>query len=77
MLKFSEILYLLGNGDIAFYVVLSFKTGINNHKRRCPHFYMPWELVIAVIFKNDARAFEFEKYLKTASGRAFSKKHFL
>jgi putative endonuclease len=37
--------------------------------------YAPWQIVTAVCFTNDARAIEFERYLKSGSGRAFSNKH--
>ncbi|MGE0668902.1 MAG: GIY-YIG nuclease family protein [Sphingomonadales bacterium] len=36
--------------------------------------YRPWRLVTYVAFSDEARAFAFEKYLKSASGRAFAKK---
>lgn len=36
----------------------------------------PIDLVMYFGFKNKYIAFNFEKYLKTASGRAFAKKHF-
>ena len=39
--------------------------------------FMPWELVIFVRFREQAKAFEFERYLKSGSGRAFASKHFL
>lgn len=34
----------------------------------------PWTLKTYVAFSETARAFAFEKYLKSASGRAFAKK---
>jgi putative endonuclease len=37
--------------------------------------YQPWELVVYVGVKNEARTLGFEKYLKTGAGRAFAKKH--
>ncbi len=37
----------------------------------------PIELVNYFAFKDKYKAFEFEKYLKSGSGRAFIKKHFL
>ena len=37
----------------------------------------PVELVTYVAFRNKYKAFEFEKYLKSGSGRAFMKKHLL
>lgn len=39
--------------------------------------YMPWELQTYIIFRNKARAEEFEKYLKSGSGFAFLKRRFL
>ena len=39
--------------------------------------YMPWELQTYIVFKDKARAGEFEKYLKSGSGFAFLKRRFL
>ena len=36
----------------------------------------PWELIVTVEFAQEERAVEFEKYLKSGSGRAFSSRHF-
>ena len=36
----------------------------------------PWKLIMCSAFKNIDCAKEFEKYLKSQSGRAFAKKHF-
>jgi putative endonuclease len=36
--------------------------------------YRPWRLKTYIAFADEAQAFRFEKYLKTASGRAFAKK---
>jgi len=38
--------------------------------------FRPWRIKTAVAFTNRERAIEFERYLKTASGRAFAKKQF-
>ena len=38
--------------------------------------FRPWRIKTAVAFTDRARAAEFERYLKSASGRAFAKKHF-
>ncbi len=35
----------------------------------------PVELVTYIVFNNKYKAFEFEKYLKSGSGRAFLNKH--
>jgi predicted GIY-YIG superfamily endonuclease len=38
--------------------------------------YRPWKLVMFLGFKEQSKAKEFEKYLKSQSGRAFAKKRF-
>jgi predicted GIY-YIG superfamily endonuclease len=40
-----------------------------------PH--RPWRLVVALEFASEASAVEFERYLKSGSGRAFAKRHFI
>ena len=35
----------------------------------------PWHFKTYVAFSDDLRAFAFERYLKSGSGRAFAKKH--
>jgi predicted GIY-YIG superfamily endonuclease len=37
----------------------------------------PWKLVAHTTFADPASALAFERYLKTGSGRAFSKRHFV
>ncbi|MDD5341556.1 MAG: GIY-YIG nuclease family protein [Patescibacteria group bacterium] len=37
----------------------------------------PWKHVCHIIFENKQTAYNFERYLKTGSGRAFLKKHFI
>lgn len=39
--------------------------------------FIPWELVTYTTFFDDSKAFEFEKYLKSHSGRAFASKRLL
>jgi predicted GIY-YIG superfamily endonuclease len=36
--------------------------------------FCPWEIKTAIAFKDEAKTQAFEKYLKSPSGRAFSKK---
>ena len=38
--------------------------------------FVPWECVVAVRFRDDARAEAFEKYLKSGSRHAFARRHF-
>jgi putative endonuclease len=47
-----------------------------HNQGRSPHTnkYKPWRLVSYVAFSDERRAIEFERYLKSASGRAFAKK---
>jgi predicted GIY-YIG superfamily endonuclease len=37
----------------------------------------PWNLVVSLEFSSESSAIAFEKYLKSGSGRAFAKKHFI
>jgi predicted GIY-YIG superfamily endonuclease len=37
--------------------------------------FKPWQIKTAIAFTDEKRAIEFERYLKSASGRAFAKKH--
>jgi len=36
--------------------------------------FRPWKIKTAIAFTNEDQAVQFERYLKTASGRAFAKK---
>ena len=38
--------------------------------------FAPWQIETATAFRDQAKAVAFEQYLKTHSGRAFSKRHF-
>lgn len=38
--------------------------------------YKPWKINIAISFTNKEKAYAFEKYLKSHSGKAFTKRHF-
>jgi len=44
----------------------------------CPHTakFRPWNIETAVTFKSQEKAIAFELYLKSGSGREFSKRHF-
>jgi predicted GIY-YIG superfamily endonuclease len=37
----------------------------------------PWQLVVSLEFANEESAALFERYLKSGSGRAFAKRHFV
>ena len=38
--------------------------------------HRPWEVVVSMHFPDEQAARRFERYLKSASGRAFAKRHF-
>ena len=53
------------------------KARLSKHNaREVPHTskYAPWMVKTYIGFSDEAQAFAFEKYLKSASGRAFAKK---
>jgi predicted GIY-YIG superfamily endonuclease len=39
--------------------------------------YRPWRLVVSIEFATESQALAFEAYLKSGSGRAFAKRHFV
>lgn len=47
--------------------------GRSSHTRK----FKPWNLVVYTAFADKKAAVEFERYLKTGSGIAFLKRHFL
>jgi len=48
----------------------------DHNSGKVPHSakHRPWKIKTAIAFSEEQRAREFEKYLKTASGRAFARK---
>ncbi|MEK7563680.1 MAG: GIY-YIG nuclease family protein [Patescibacteria group bacterium] len=48
----------------------------NNGKSIHTNKFKPWELMTYIAFDDVTKAQAFEDYLKSHSGRAFSKKHF-
>ncbi len=48
-----------------------------HNQGKCKHIskHIPWKIKTAIAFTDKQKAFEFEKYLKASSGRAFAKKH--
>ncbi|MCK5215707.1 MAG: GIY-YIG nuclease family protein [Candidatus Omnitrophica bacterium] len=39
--------------------------------------YAPWNMIIYTAFRDQKKAFGFEKYLKSHAGKAFLKKHLI
>jgi len=48
----------------------------NSGKADATYKHRPWSIVVAVWLPDESRASAFEEYLKTGSGRAFTKRHF-
>ena len=46
--------------------------GLSGHTAR----HRPWQVVVSLEFPHERDAVSFEKYLKSGSGRAFTKRHF-
>ena len=38
--------------------------------------HRPWRVIVSIEFPDEQSAVRFEKYLKSGSGRAFTKRHF-
>jgi predicted GIY-YIG superfamily endonuclease len=53
-----------------------FQRHTNGHVPATKHL-LPVELIFYCAFKNKYKSFEFERYLKSGSGRAFMQKRFL
>lgn len=49
-----------------------------HNEGQCSHTtkYKPWKMEICIWFHNEQKAIDFERYLKSGSGRAFCVKHF-
>jgi predicted GIY-YIG superfamily endonuclease len=55
------------------------RTRMEEHNAgNCPHTskFLPWKLKVYVAFESIVQAQQFEKYLKSGSGRAFANRHF-
>lgn len=66
-------------GQRYFGITSDLKQRLEYHNAgRCPHTskFMPWKVETYVAFSDERKAFEFEKYLKTGSGREFSRRRF-
>lgn len=56
------------------------KTRLGDHndgKSKHTSKFKPWKIICYLKFTDEKKATDFEKYLKTGSGRAFMKKHLL
>jgi len=71
-LPYPDQIYIGYTQDIKTRII-SHNSGSTPHTSK----YKPWELIVSLIFTNGDCAIEFERYLKSGSGRAFALKRFL
>lgn len=70
--KYSDKIYVGQTGDVEKRLNVH-NSGGSSHTSK----YKPWDLLTSISFENEIKAIEFEKYLKSGSGRAFIAKRFL
>lgn len=77
-MTYVYILQSLEQGDRYYIgVTADLRARLEKHNAgEVPHTskYAPWAIKTYLAFSNEQQAFAFEKYLKSASGRAFAKK---
>ena len=83
MLCEKKYIYLIQSSNFSkeYYTGITdnIKDRLTDHNTgKSPHTtkYKPWKLICYTAFADENKAFAFEKYLKSGSGRAFSSKHF-
>ena len=64
--------YYVGSTDQLTQRVVEHNSGSSIHTAK----HRAWRLVVSIHFEDALKAFEFERYLKSGSGRAFAKRHF-
>ncbi len=79
----KRFVYVLKSADaeLHFYIGLTsdVPTRLAAHNAgRCPHTARrrPWQIHVVIECPDERRAIDFERYLKSGSGRAFAKRHF-
>ncbi|MGQ0661795.1 GIY-YIG nuclease family protein [Sphingosinicella sp.] len=68
--------YYIGCTDDVLDRVRRHNAGQSESGSRHTSIHGPWQVVVQIGFEDRAKAFAFEKYLKSGSGRAFAKRHF-
>ena len=77
--RFVYVLRSLSNRD-RYYTGVTYDVGsrlCSHNAGECVHTtrHRPWELDVVIAFRDEARALEFERYLKSGSGCAFAQRH--
>lgn len=76
-MKYVYILHSVRGEHFYVGVTDDLRTRLEKHNAgEVPHTskHKPWEMKTYIAFSDEAKAFAFELYLKSASGRAFAKK---
>jgi len=68
----DESRYYVGSTDHLPLRIAEHNSGSSVHTAK----FRPWRLVVSVHFEEPHKAFAFERYLKSGSGRGFAKRHF-
>jgi predicted GIY-YIG superfamily endonuclease len=76
----SWTVYILRCSDATTYAGCTndFDDRLNRHEHGYVHFTksrLPVSVIVTIEFRDKYKAYNFEKYLKSGSGRAFMKKH--
>jgi predicted GIY-YIG superfamily endonuclease len=77
--RFVYVIRSLSNRD-RYYTGVTYDVGsrLSSHNAgECVHTTRnrPWELDVVIAFRDEARALEFARYLKSGSGSAFAQQH--
>ncbi len=77
-----QIVYLLRCSDNSIYTgcTSNLKNRLKAHNNKEVNYTstrLPFELITYIAFSDRIKAFQFEKYLKAGSGKAFTNKRFL
>jgi predicted GIY-YIG superfamily endonuclease len=77
--RFVYVIRSLSNRD-RYYTGVTYDVGsrLSSHNAgECVHTarHRPWELDVVIAFRDEARAVELERYLKSGSGSMFAERH--
>ncbi len=78
----THYVYILKCADATYYVgcTNNLKRRLEEHSKQQVGYTstrLPFELVVYTVFPDKYKAYHYEKYLKSGSGRAFAKRHYL
>lgn len=84
MQGYMYYVYILQSLSFPMEIYVGFTTNLENRLKahnssdsKHTSKFQPWQLITYTAFKDKLKAQDFEKYLKSGSGRVFRKKHYL